>query len=151
MSPKGKSNMDIRRMRRGDIDDVLALDREIGGGKSSMNRRDMFTIDPDGPATLSFVAEAENKVVGFVLARLAYVYIPFTEVCLIHGIAVSPEYQGKGIGSKLVIELISHCQDEDILTIRSLVRERDDELKKFLGRLGFTRSNIVNYDKTFES
>jgi ribosomal protein S18 acetylase RimI-like enzyme len=151
MSPKAKSAVNIRRMRRGDIDDVLALDKKLGKGKSSMTRRDMFTIDPDGPAALSFVAETGGKLIGFVLARLAYVYIPFTEVCIINGIAVAPEYQGQGIGSKMVKELISQCQDEDISTIRSLVREHDAELKKFIGRLGFIRSNIVNYDRTFES
>jgi N-acetylglutamate synthase-like GNAT family acetyltransferase len=150
MSPKGKSNVSIRRMRRSDIDDVLALDKKIGGGKGSMTRRDIFTMDPEGPTALSFVAESGDKVVGFVLARLAYVYIPFSEVCLIHGIVVSPEHQGHGIGSGLVHELMSHCEEEGIPTLRALVGERDTELRKFIENLGFSRSTIINYDRTFE-
>jgi hypothetical protein len=31
------------------------------------------------------------------------------------------------------------------------VRERDTELKKFIESLGFRRSTIINYDKTFEA
>jgi len=151
MSPKAKVNPVIRRMTRSDIDGVLAVDKKIGGGKSSMTRRDMFTTDPEGPNSMSFVAEIDGEIIGFVLARLTYVYIPFAEVCLIHGIAVSPEYQGKGVGSKLTRELLTHCQDENIPTVRALVGERDPELRKFIENLGFHRSTLINYDKTFES
>jgi ribosomal protein S18 acetylase RimI-like enzyme len=151
MSPNGKSGMVIRRMRRSDFDDILALDKVIGGGKGSMTRRDMFTLDPEGPSAMCFVAEVEGKVIGFILAALAYVYIPFTEVVLIHGIAVAPAHQGKGVGSRLTNELLSHCQEESIPTVRALVSERDTELKKFVENLGFRRSNLINYDKTFEN
>jgi GNAT superfamily N-acetyltransferase len=151
MSPNAKSDMIIRRMRRSDFDDILALDKKIGGGKGSMTRRDMFTLDPEGPNAMCFVAEAKGKAIGFILAGLSYVYIPFTEVVLIHGIAVAPEHQSKGVGSRLINELLSHCQEEGIPTVRALVSERDTDLKKFIENLGFIRSNLINYDKTFEN
>ena len=151
MSATERIKVNIRRMERGDIDAVLALDKEIGRGKSSITYRDMIANDPGGPLDLSFVAEADSRVVGCILARLAYVYIPFTELCLIHGIVVAPDYQRHGIGSRLVNELLSHCQDEEINTVRALVGERDTELRQFIEHLGFRRSTIVNYDKTLES
>ncbi len=152
MSAKEKEkDINLRRMAQTDIDAVLALDRKVGRGQNHITYRDMIATDPCGPLDLSFVAEIDNKVVGFVLARLAYLYIPFTEVCLIHGIVADPEYRGHHIGSKLVNELISHCELEGINTVRALVAEHDTELRKFVEYLGFRRSNITNYDKTFES
>lgn len=151
MSAMERETVNIRRMVRSDIDAVLALDKEIGGGQSRISYRDLVATDPGGPLDLSFVAEAQGQVVGFILARLAYLYIPFTEVCVIHGIVVDPEYQRHGIGSKLVNELLSHCHVEEINTIRALVNEHDTELRRFTERLGFHRSTILNYDKTFDS
>ncbi|MFH0769168.1 MAG: GNAT family N-acetyltransferase [Chloroflexota bacterium] len=151
MKAKEIDTVNIRRMARTDIDAILALNKKIGGDQARVNYRDMISTDPGGPLDLSFVAEAGGQIVGFVLARLAYLYIPFTEVCLIHSIVVDPDYQRQKLGSRLINELESHCHLEEINTIRALVNERDTELRSFIERLGFRRSNIVNYDKTMES
>lgn len=141
----------IRRMSRDDIDAVISLTRKFAPGQLTVTYRDMAATDPGGPLDLSFVALLDGKLIGFVIARLAYVYIPFTEICLLHGIVVDPEYQRHHIGSRLVQELFSQCQLEDIGTVRALVNEQDTGLKNFVESLGFKRSKIVNYDKTFES
>ena len=96
-------------------------------------------------------AELDSKVVGFVISRIAYLMIPLTEVCLVHGILVDPEHQEQGIGSKLLEKLLDFCHEEGIHTVRSLVEERNNELRRLVERLGFRRSNIINYDKNFES
>lgn len=151
MSNSENLEVKIRRMSREDIDSVLELDRKFGRGKSSITYRDMAATDPGGPLDLSFVAELHGNIVGFIIARLAYVYIPFAEICLIHGIVVDPDYQRHHIGSKLVNELLSQCQLEDVYTVRALVNENEPELKRFIEGLGFKRSKIINYDKTFEN
>ena len=68
-----------------------------------------------------------------------------------HGIVVDPDYQRHHIGSRLVNELLNQCQLEDIYTVRALVNERDSDIKRFIEGLGFQRSRIINYDKTFEN
>ena len=151
MSAMERETVNIRRMARSDIDAVLALDKEIGRGQSRISYRDMVATDPGGPLDLSFVAEADGRVVGFILARLAYLYIPFAEVCVIQGIVVNPDYQRRGIGSRLVNELLSYCHTEEINTIRAIVHEQNTELRRFVEELGFHRSAILNYDKTFET
>ncbi|HEY86697.1 MAG TPA: GNAT family N-acetyltransferase [Dehalococcoidia bacterium] len=147
-----KGTVNIRRMARSDIDGVLALERKIGKGQSRITYRDMrTTTDPEGPLDLSFVSETEGQVIGFILARLAYVGIPFTEVCFIHGIVVDPDYQRSGIGNRLINSLVEHCYAEGINMLRALVPEHDDELRRFVQQLGFRPSNIINYDKSFNS
>ena len=142
--------VNVRRMTRGDIGAILALERKIGKGKSRISYKDMIATDPEGPLDLSFGAESDGQIIGFILARLAYLSIPLTEVCIIHGIVVDPDYQRHGIGGKLVNALVDHCHAEGIDTIRALVEEENAELRRFAEQMGFRRSNIINYDKTFE-
>ena len=152
---KGKTgNQDkvvVRHLTRSDIDTILELDKKIGKGKSSITYRDLISMDPGGLLDFSFIAEMNGKAVGFMLARIQYVYIPFTEVCLIHGVGVDPQYHGHHIGSRLINELFSHCQAEDIPAVRALVDQDNDTLRKFIESLGFQRSKIINYDRLFEN
>ena len=151
MNTGEKEKVLIRPMTRDDIHAVLALDRKIGEGRSSLSYTDMDSLNPGGPADLSFVAEIEGKVVGFVMTRLTYLMIPFTEVCIIQGMLIDPAYQGRGTGSRLMERLFENCRSRKINTIRALVPEFNKELREFVEFHKFYRSNIVNYDKTFES
>jgi ribosomal protein S18 acetylase RimI-like enzyme len=141
----------IRPMTRSDIHAVLALDRKFVGTRGLLSYKDMATIDPGGPLDVSFVAEIEGNLVGHLIARLEYVMIPFIEICLVQGVLVDPDYQHRSIGSRLFRELLDYCQTEGINTIRTLVEDYNDDLQRFVARLGFHRSTIVNYDKTFET
>ena len=151
MNMMGQGTVKVRRMARNDIGAVLALERKIGRGQSPISYKDMVATDPEGALDLSFVSESDGQIIGFILARLVYLGIPLTEVCIIHGIVVDPDYQRHGIGSKLVNALLGHCHAEGINTVRALVEEHNAELRHFTEQMGFHRSTIINYDKTFES
>jgi ribosomal protein S18 acetylase RimI-like enzyme len=149
VSTKETDAINIRRMTStNDLDGVLALINKITKGKSRVTYRDLVANYPGGPLDLSFVAEVKGQMVGFVLAQLGFVYMPVVEVCLIQAVGVDPEYQGRRIGSALVQKLIDRCRLEDIDTIRALVAEDDEPLRRFVEHLGFRRSSIINYDKT---
>jgi ribosomal protein S18 acetylase RimI-like enzyme len=150
MSEIAGDSVNIRRMSRRDIDDILVLVKKTSKGESRVSYKDLVANDPGGPFSLSFVAEAEHKIVGFVLARLEYIYIPLVEVCLIHALVVDPEYQRRRIGSALMDQLLYHCHLEDINTIRTFVTHGDNEWESFVEHSGFHRSTMVNWDKTFE-
>ena len=80
MSKAEKSAVTIRPMTRNDIHDILAFDRRVNEGRSVLNHKDMAVMDPGGPLDLSFVAEVNGTLVGFIISRLMYLMIPFTEV-----------------------------------------------------------------------
>lgn len=146
-----KGQVRIRPMVRDDIHAILTLDRKIGEGRSSLSYTDVDSINPGGPADLSFVAEIDSKVVGFVMSHLTYLMIPFVEVCLIQGMLIDPANQGQGTGSLLMKELCENCRNRKINIIRTLVPEWKEELRQFVEFHGFHRSNVINYDKTIES
>ena len=140
--------INVRRMTPNDLDKVLVLISKMTKGKSRITYRDLIANEPGGPLDLSLVAEAKGQMVGFVLARVEFVYIPLVEVCLIYSVGVDPQYRSRHIGAALVNELVKYCHLQDIPTVRSLVAEDDEPLRKFIKYLGFHRSNIINYDKS---
>jgi ribosomal protein S18 acetylase RimI-like enzyme len=151
MSTVGKKDVMVRRMSRADIDSVIDLDRQIGKGKSQITYKDMVALDPGGPLDFSFVAQVGNKITGFVLARLMYMGMPFSEFCVINAIDVAEDYQGKGIGRRLVDEVLDRCAKEGVNTVRAIFPEKNEKLRKNVENLGFHRSPIANYDITLES
>ena len=152
MSNGKEAQVAIRRMIRSDIHDVLALERVAAGSKGSVIRYgDMAAANPGTPPDLSFVAEVDGKIVGFSINRSMYLMVPLTEVCIIHAIFIHPDYQGRGIGSRLIQALVNHCQAEGIGTVRALIPKDNKSLQALFRRQGFRRSHIVDFDKSFES
>jgi len=112
----------------------------------------MVAADPGGALDLSFVAEIDGQVVGFILARLMYVEVPFIEIAVIQALVVATDYQRRGIATRLVHALLGYCRTEEVKvnTIRVALDERNTRLRSFFARLGFHRSELVNYTRTFE-
>lgn len=152
MSKAKGTRVNIRRMQRSDIHEVLALDRVIRGLRSDVIKvEDLASANPGTPPDISFVAEVDGRIVGFSINRSTYLMVPLTEVCIIHAILVHPDYRKLGIGSKLIQALLDYCQAEGIGTVRTLIPRGNKELRALVERHGFQRSRITNFDRTFES
>ena len=152
MSNAKGAKVNIRRMTRNDIPEVLFLDRVITGRKRDVIKfEDLTSANPGTPPDLSFVAEIDGEMVGFSINRSTYLMVPLTEVCIIHAILVHPDHRGKGIGRKLIEALLNLCQTEGIGTVRALIPRDNKELQAIFERKGFKRSRIVNFDKTIET
>jgi ribosomal protein S18 acetylase RimI-like enzyme len=153
MSSAKEDKVSIRRMTRSDIHEVLALDRIARGpGRDVIRYEDLASANPGTSPDASFVAEVDGKIIGFSINRSTYLMVPLTEVCIIHAILIHPDYQGRGIGSKLIQALLNHCQTAGAGTVvRALIPEDNKELQALFERQGFQRSHIVNFDKTLES
>jgi len=152
MSSAEEVKVNIRPMTHSDIHEVLALDRSTGRTRRNfISYEAIAAANPGGPHDMSFVAEVGGKLVGYMMSRLEYLMVPFTQVCVINAILVHPNYQKHGVGGKLVERLLNHCQAEGINTVRAIIPEGNEELQHFFERNSFQRSRIINFDKTFES
>ena len=140
----------IRHITHEDIDKVLTLIKTIGHGHAAKGYRDLLLADPGRPLDFSFVCECGEMLVGFVLARLEHHISRPNGICVIKGIAVDPDFEKRGIGSKLVSHLLNYCYDEGVPKTRALLYEGETDLAKFFEKLSFKRSNIINYDADFE-
>ena len=131
----------IRRMTNSDIDPL------VGIWWNSIPKKEMVASQIGGRLDLSFVAEIEGNLVGFLLARLEYQGFPISGVAVIHTIAVEPGHQGQGIGSLLVDRLQSHCKAEGIQTMRALIPKNDTKVTQVFEHLSFRPSATINFDK----
>ncbi len=143
MNAIDRNAVKIRRMVYSDIQPILAIwwnDIPEQGKKRVASQL-------GGPLDFSFIAELEGHLVGFILARLAYLGLPMTGVAVIHTIAINPGYEGQGIGTLLVDRLESLCTTEGIEAMRALIPQHNTKLMKYVDELGFHPSVTINFDK----
>ena len=142
---KKKDGVRIRTIEAEDIDALLAIDRKMTG----LRRATTYDVGQiiGGHFALSFVAEANDSVVGFILSSLTYVPEQVTEVCAILTVGVDPDYWRQGIATKLVHKLDETCHSKGIKMIRVLVDQHDSQLKGLFERMDFGRGRLVEYYK----
>jgi ribosomal protein S18 acetylase RimI-like enzyme len=139
----------IRQMTEDDWEIISEIDGKITGKdrtpswpqKASSHIR---TFSP----SLSFVAEVEDKVVGFILADIRGAEYALPLAGWIDSVGVDPEHHGQGIGRKLIETSIEECHLNGIKT-RLMFRKSDERLKKFLRSLGFEQGELVEFVKGF--
>jgi ribosomal protein S18 acetylase RimI-like enzyme len=131
----------IRPLVRSDIDPLLAI------WWNDIPKKEMVASQQGGALDLSFIAETEGHLAGFILARLEYQGFPINEVAVIHSMAVAPKFQGRGISRLLVDKLQNESKAKGIPTLRILIPQDDTKLVKLFEHLGFSLSNYLNFDK----
>ena len=131
----------IRRMVSSDIDSTLGI------WWADIPEKEMVASQLRGPLDLSFIAEYEGILVGFILAALVYAGLPVTGTGAVLLIAVNPEYQKHGIGTMLIDALEKHCKSKGIETIRAIIPQHDTKIIRYFTKTGFSQSKMINYDK----
>ena len=144
---RGKSKIRVRPMEPEDIDSVLAIDSKITGVRRAATYTDLIIGDLGKIPDLSFVAEVNGEVQGFVLARRAYFGEPFTEVGLIQILGVDPEHWRQGIATQMVNALVETCQSKKLNAVRIMVDENDNQLKALFTHIGFKPGKLIDYTK----
>jgi ribosomal protein S18 acetylase RimI-like enzyme len=134
-------------MEPADIDSVLAIDRKITGVRRAATYTDLLIGDLGKIPDLSFVAEVNGEVQGFLLARRAYFGEPFTEVGLIQILGVDPDYWRQGIASQLITALVETSQAKKLNAVRIMVDENDSQLQALFSHMGFKRGKLIDYTK----
>ena len=118
--------------------------------EDTLTEDQILSTRPGSELDLSFVYEINDKVVGFVWGRLAYVGMPVELVGFIHMIIVDPDLQRKGIARELLDVVAKRCRDKDVNTIRTVVNEHDWDLSNFFHEAGFDNSGLVIYTRTID-
>ena len=147
---RSESKVRVRPMEPTDIDSVLAIDRKITGVRRAATYTDLIIGDLGKIPDLSFVAEVDGEVQGFLLGRRAYFGEPFDEVGMINILGVEPDYQRLGIATKMVNALVEACQEKKLNAVRIMIDKSDDQLSSLFERLGFHRGTLVDYTKKFK-
>jgi N-acetylglutamate synthase-like GNAT family acetyltransferase len=128
----------IRPMEAKDSGAIFDMDRILAGGSMTIALINLISED---------IKEVNSQVVGFVLARHAYIGAPAVEVCLIQGLSVHPLRQGQDIEARLVNELTDRAKSLGMKNIRVILSVSDPRMEAFFSRLNFHRAPVIVCDK----
>jgi ribosomal protein S18 acetylase RimI-like enzyme len=136
-----KSAVKVRRLTSSDIASTLGI------WWANIPDKDVMTAQLQSPLDLSFIAEYEGILIGFILAELQYAGYPTTGTSVVFLIAVNPDYQQHGIGTMLIEALGKYTNSKGISTVRVVVPQSDVKNIKYFTKVGFNKSAMINYDK----
>ena len=125
--------MKIRKAEKKDVKSIVSI-----GKKEMLDfsfKEEDFNKYVEDPSHLVLVGE-EGKVVSFISVRTS------VEEAELDAIAVSSEFQHKGIGTSLLLEAIKELIDKNIINLLLDVRRKNMQAFRFYKKNGFTTTNI---------
>lgn len=142
--------MKIRPLTEKDFDYVAKIQEAIMKKKVSgrLERRMQEYIKKDSEACL--VAEAEGKVVGFVIGDIKDWGFGVEKSGWLEIIGIHPKYMGQGIGKELGKKLLEHFKSKGIKNVYTVARWDSGDLLAFFKSIGFDRSDFINLEKRLE-
>ncbi len=122
-------NFEIKEFKEENLIDVLKIESKVFGERGyGMNA----FIELINKNNFFYIVQSKEKIIGYVLAGK----INKNETKLI-SIAISPKFQNKGIGSKLIEHLFEEIKENNLNQINLEVRENNKKAIKFYKKMGF--------------
>jgi ribosomal protein S18 acetylase RimI-like enzyme len=143
----GTEQYKIRAMKNDDLQAIVDIDTKVlGRSRSEYWEMKLELADKRSPLA-SLVAEAEGKVVGFILGDASgWEYGIPESVGWIDTIGIHPDYQRKGVARALMNEIIANLKKVGVNTIYTFVNWRDWGLLQFFDAMGFTKGDMINLE-----
>jgi ribosomal protein S18 acetylase RimI-like enzyme len=142
-------NIFIRNLRKNDLGAIVDIEERVTGiARREYWEKRIEISEAIRPHWASLVAEADNRVVGFVFGRAGELEfgLPGT-VAWIEIIGVDPAYRHQGIARALLEQFTASAEDHGIKTIFTLVNDDQREMKEFFNRLGFAQGKMQHFQK----
>ncbi len=141
----GDDTVTIREMSEEDVEDILEIERASKGRHRAPTYAPMPDSSIGGELDNSVVAEDGGRIIGFVLARVMRSPVEPSGVAWIEFIGIHPDYQGQGIGKRLVEAWKDQCARKGIKKLHIMLSWRDWWLQSFFESLGFHRGELVDF------
>ncbi|MDW7708897.1 MAG: GNAT family N-acetyltransferase [Deferrisomatales bacterium] len=142
-------NIVVRVLRPQDMDAIVAIDEEVTGSAKPEYYAHKLQVASlrDAQLNTSLVAEADGKVVGFLMGSLFLGEFGIPESsAMIEALGVSPAYQDRGVGSALLAQFRANMKVAQVEKIYTLVDWKDFGLLKFFGHMGFGPSQRLSLE-----
>lgn len=133
----------IRPLDELDIDAITGIDEKISRRyrPEVWERQIGYYLRRDPEA--SVVAELDGKVVGFMLGEVRSGEFGLEEPTgWIEVLGVDPEHRGKAIGRQMAEAILRHFREQGAHSVRTLVDEDMEEIRRFFSSLGFEASSL---------
>ena len=143
-------NLLIRRLESGDADDIFRIQKAIAEELGTIDYHRVVEEEAKREDRVSFVAELDGKVVGFLITYILYGGFGLEKSAWIGLFGVDPKYMGQGIGKRMAGEVFDVFRKLNIGNIFTSVKWDSTDLLSFFKSLGFDRSNFINLEKILD-
>ena len=128
---------------------ILITDRKARGSKRATSYyMDLVSGNVSGLPEVGLIAEVQNCVCGFIMGRVVSIGKPGTQVGQILIVGIDPDYQRRGIATKLVNALCDAFHSQGVRQVQFAIDLRDKELLNFAEITGFTAGHLVVHVKS---
>ena len=140
----------IRRLGKQDLTDISKILKALTEKRGTIDYQRAVEEEVKNRDRVSFVAELDSKVVGFLITYILYGGFGLEKSAWIGLFGVDPKYMGQGIGKRMAQEVFKEFKKMDVQNIYSSVKWDSTDLLSFFKSLGFDRSNFINLEKTLD-
>ena len=139
----------IRRLQAGDASRVGNICADITQTPVAEDFVQMLTEQPLKKEDLSFVAELNGEVIGYMISTIMSGIFGIKRSAWISTMGVAPAYMGQGIGEKLAQETFRMAKAAGLEDIYTSVQWDSPDLLSYFKTMGFGRSKFINLLKRF--
>jgi ribosomal protein S18 acetylase RimI-like enzyme len=135
----------VRSMKEEDIDVIISIDRKNSGTDRSAycKRKHREALHQSG-IRISLIAEIDDLVVGFIMARVDFgEYGRTGSEAVMDVIGVDPGFQGNGVGHALMSQLMENLSTLRVESVRTEIDWNNTTLIPYLGAVGFKPAQYV--------
>jgi N-acetylglutamate synthase-like GNAT family acetyltransferase len=143
-------NLVIRALRKEDASDVDRINEVITKYPAKDEFRRMVEELAQSRGNMSYVAEYQGKVVGYMITYMLMAGFGIGKSAWIATVGVEPKFMGQGIGKALAKEIFRLYSKKGIKNIYTSVRWDSTDMLSFFKTMGFDRSNFINLRKKME-
>jgi ribosomal protein S18 acetylase RimI-like enzyme len=143
-------NLVIRKLKKKDAREVDRINAVITKERAKDKFKRMVEELAQSAGNMSYVAEYQGKVVGYMITYLLYGGFGIAKSAWIATLGVEPKFMGQGIGKALANEIFRLYSEKNIKNIYTTVRWDSTDMLSFFKTLGFERSNFINLRREIE-
>jgi ribosomal protein S18 acetylase RimI-like enzyme len=140
----------IRRLEPQDVTHITKILKAITKKRGTIDYHRAAEEEVKNEDRVSFVAELDGNVVGFMITYILYGGFGLEKSAWIGLFGVDPKYMGQGIGKALAQKVFGEFKKMDVENIYSSVEWDSTDVLSFFKSLGFDRSNFVNLEKVLD-
>ena len=138
----------LRALKSEDVEAIARIDVAILGTPRPQHWENRISAIENHGGIAPLVAEVDGKVVGFIVGEASgWEYGVPEEVGWIHTIGIDPEFQGKGVGSIMLREMLDNMKKVGVTVVYTMVNWKEAALLRFFDRMGFDHGDMLNLQK----
>ncbi|MFQ6003946.1 MAG: GNAT family N-acetyltransferase [Woeseia sp.] len=144
-----RDDIPSRSMCADDLPAIVKIDRKLtGSGHRAWHERKLIEALGESGIRVSLVAEQDEHVVGFAMARVDFGEFGHVEpAAVLDSIAVDPDYAHHRVGTALLSQLLANLRALHIEVIRLETDAEHFDVLSFLQRNGFSLSQRLAFDR----